>query len=204
MNNSWQHSQDEMVVQDGAHSGGDHKLQRVFLEEIGALHPRLLLLNVLLAPLPMYVGGRVRTYALRMAGFAIGHGTILCGMPRISGNKDLYQRLKIGRYCAINVDCFLDLGANITIGDRVSIGHQVMILTTSHKIGATQNRAGELTTMPVTIEDGAWLGTRSTILPGVTIGAGAIVSSGAVVNKDVPANTIVAGAPARVVVAKIP
>ena len=204
MNDLWQSTPNTADVPNTELTGRVSKLQQVFAEEVEQLHPRLLLLNTLLAPLPMYVGGRVRAYCLRMAGFAIGHGTILWGIPRISGNKDLYQRLKIGRFCAINIDCFLDLGATITIGDRVSIGHQVMILTTSHKIGAAQYRAGELTTMPVTIEDGAWLGTRCTILPGVTIGAGAIVSSGAVVNKDVPANTVVAGAPARVVVAKIP
>ena len=70
-------------------------------------------------------------------------------------------------------------------------------------MGSAQRRAGELTTLPVTIDDGAWIGARSTILPGITIGAGAIISAGAVVNKDVPPNTVVAGSPARVVVPKL-
>jgi maltose O-acetyltransferase len=176
---------------------------RVIREELNQFHIRLLLLDILFAPLPLYVGGRVRSWLLRTTGFKIGHGTLIWGSPSISGNHNMYQHLSIGEFCAINIGCFFDLGADITIGNHVSIGHQVMILTTSHKLGPAERRAGELTTSPVRIENGAWLGARSTILPGVTIGAGAIVSAGSVVNKDVPPNTIAAGSPARIVVPKI-
>jgi maltose O-acetyltransferase len=177
-----------------------NKIVRIIHEELDQFHPRLLLMNCLLTLLPIYVGARARMRILRLAGFQIGHGTVFWGTPRISGNLHLYQHLIIGRNCSINIDCFLDLGAKITIGDNVSIGHQVMILTTSHKMGSAQRRAGALTTLPVTIEEGAWIGARSTILPGVTIGAGSIISAGAVVNKNVPPNTVAAGSPARVVV----
>jgi maltose O-acetyltransferase len=184
-------------------TGKVNKLIRIIREELDQLHPRLLLMHCALALLPSYVGARLRMRILRLAGFQIGHGTVIWGTPRISGNRNLYQHLVIGQNCSINIDCFLDLGAEITIGDNVSIGHQVMVLTTSHKMGSAQRRAGELTVLPVKIDAGAWIGARSTILPGVTIGAGAIISAGAVVNKDVPPNTVAAGSPARVVVPKL-
>jgi maltose O-acetyltransferase len=121
------------------------------------------------------------------------------GTPTITGGRDLYRKLTIGQGCWFNVDCFFDLGASINIGDHVAIGHQVMILTTSHEIGPPEQRAAALETRPVRIESGAWLGARCTILPGVTIGAGAIVAAGAVVSRDVSPNTMVVGIPARAI-----
>jgi maltose O-acetyltransferase len=93
----------------------------------------------------------------------------------------------------------LDLGASISIGDKVSLGHGVLVLTGTHEIGPPSHRAGRLVTEPVSIGDGAWLGSRCVIFPGVKIGAGAVVAAGAVVTEDVPANTVVAGVPAQIV-----
>jgi maltose O-acetyltransferase len=188
---------------DGRTDSTANKIVHIIHEEFEQLHPQLLLMTCLLSLLPIYVGARLRMRILRLAGFQIGHGTVIWGTPNISGNRNLYQHLVIGQNCSINIDCFLDLGAKITIGDNVSIGHQVMLLTTSHKMGPAQRRAGELTKLPITVEEGAWIGARSTILPGVTIGAGSVISAGAVVNKDVPPNTAAAGSPARVVVPKL-
>jgi maltose O-acetyltransferase len=154
---------------------------------------------MLLTPLPIHVGSRVRVYILRLAGFQIGTGCVMWGTPTITGDGDLYRKLTIGQGCWFNVECFFDLGAPISIGDHVAIGHQVMILTTSHQIGSTGQRAAALEARPVTINTGAWLGARCTILPGVTIGAGAIVAAGAVVSRDVPPNTMVVGIPGRVI-----
>ena len=173
------------------------KLGRVIREELSGLHLRLLLARILLVPLPIHVGSRARVHALRLAGFSIGPGCVMWGTPAITGGRDLYRKLTIGQGCWVNVGSFFDLGASITIGDRVAIGHQVMILTTSHEIGPHDQRAAALETKPVIIGEGAWLGARCTILPGVNIGAGAIVAAGAVVSRDVPPNTMVAGIPAR-------
>lgn len=173
------------------------KLLRVAREEFSGLHPRLLLAQMLCAALPIHVGSRLRAYALRAAGFQIGRGCVVWGMPRITGEHGLYSRLAIGHGCLINVGCFFDLGAPITLGDRVGIGHEVMILTTSHAIGPMEFRTGAVYARPVVIHSGAWVGARATLLPGITIGAGAVIAAGAVVTKDVPANTLVAGAPAR-------
>jgi maltose O-acetyltransferase len=87
----------------------------------------------------------------------------------------------------------------VTIGNNVSFGHQVIVLTNTHDIGPASRRAATLCSKAVTIGNGAWLGARCTILPGVTIGDGAVVAAGSVVNEDVPANVLVAGVPARLV-----
>ncbi|WP_298819676.1 acyltransferase [Chloroflexus sp.] len=173
------------------------KLSRIIAEESGALQPRLLLINGMLGLLPRYVAARLRPRILRLAGLPIGDGTIIMGPLRLHGYGPISKRLRIGRNCVINTDCFFDLNDCITIADHVGIGHEVMILTASHEMGQAAHRAGPLTTAPVTIESGAWIGARALILPGVQIGAGSVVAAGSVVTRTVPANTLVGGVPAR-------
>lgn len=176
------------------------KLWRVAQEETQGLHPRLLLVNLLFGSLPPNVGGRLKVYGLRLAGFDVGWGTTVWGMPLITGNGDLTRRLTIGRWCRFNLGCMFELGASITIGDCVNLGHHVLILTTTHRVSSGDRRADSVHTLsPVVIGRGAWIGSRSTILPGVTIGERAIVGAGSVVNKDIPANVLAAGTPARVI-----
>jgi maltose O-acetyltransferase len=175
------------------------RLRRVASEEFAGMHLRLLLARVLLAMLPIHVGGRVRALGLRLAGFKIGHGTIMAGMPTVNGGRNLYKMLRIGSGCWFNVGCVLDLGAPISIGNKVSLGQGVVVLTGTHEMGLSSQRAGRLYTRPVSIGDGAWLGARCTIFPGVQIGAGAVVAAGAVVTQNVPANMVVAGVPAHIV-----
>lgn len=176
------------------------KLRQVMREELQALNPPLLLMQTLLSLLPRYVGTRLRAHALKLIGFRIGRGTLLADMPVLTGAGPVAQRLVIGKQCWLNSGCFLELEDTITMGDRVALGQQVMILTVTHDIGGPEQRAAPtLVRRPVTIGDGAWLGARSTILPGITVGAGAVVAASAVVNRDVPPNTLVAGVPARVI-----
>src|SRR4051812_796769 len=94
------------------------KLKRVVYEEISGLHLRLLLARLILMPLPIHVGSRLRVAVLRLAGFQIGSGTLMWGTPTFTGDIELYTKLTIGRRCWLNVGCFLDLGAPITIGDQ--------------------------------------------------------------------------------------
>jgi maltose O-acetyltransferase len=175
------------------------RMGRVLHEEFQGLHLRLLLLRIVLWPLPMNVGGRLRALAMKLAGFRIGYGTIFAQLPTFTGDGALYGHLRVGGLCWFNVGCFFDLGAPVTVGHNVSFGQQVMVLTSSHVIGPSGRRAAGLVYKPVTIGSGAWLGARCTILPGVSIGDGAIVAAGAVVHQDVPANVLVAGVPARIV-----
>jgi maltose O-acetyltransferase len=168
-------------------------------QEITGLHWRLMAARLLVAPLPIYVGSRLRSLVLRIAGFRVGRGTLIAGMPTISGPKGLHRNLVIGRHCFVNVGCLLDLGAALVVGDRVSLGQEVMLLTTTHEPGPLQHRAGPIRSSPVSVGDGAWLGARCVVLPGVRIGEGAIVAAGAVVTRDVESHTLVAGVPARFV-----
>ena len=85
----------------------------------------------------------------------------------------------------------------IYIGNDVLIGHNACLLTLNHEM-EPENRA-DMHPKPIHIEDKAWLGSNVTVLPGVTIGEGAIVAAGAVVTKDVDSNTIVGGVPAKII-----
>ena len=164
--------------------------------EFYGLHPRLHALTMSASFLPRRKGAETRARLFGLAGFQIGPRTLLHGSPRISGGEALFQKLVIGKDCSIDEDCAFDLEECITIGDRVSIGPGVMILTSTHELGPREHRAGAITKSPVRVDDGALLGARSIILPGVTVGAGAVVNPGAVVNKDVAPHTRVGGAPA--------
>lgn len=102
---------------------------------------------------------------------------------------------RVGRGVFINFGCtFLDQGG-ITIEDGVFIGPGARILTEGHPERPEIRHT--LQTRPVVIRRMAWIGAGAMILPGVTVGENAIVAAGAVVTKDVPADTIVAGVPAR-------
>jgi len=103
----------------------------------------------------------------------------------------------MGKNVFINHDCtFLDIGG-ITIEDDVLIAPKVSLITESHPLSPAERRA--LIVKPIVIKRNAWIGAGATILPGVTVGENAVVAAGAVVNKDVPANTAVAGVPAKVI-----
>ncbi len=105
--------------------------------------------------------------------------------------------IQIGKNVFINHGCtFLDMGG-ITIEDEVQIGPKVNLITENHPIDPANRKA--LICKPIMIKRNAWIGAAATILPGVTIGENAVVAAGAVVSRDVPANTIVGGVPAKII-----
>lgn len=107
------------------------------------------------------------------------------------------KHISIGKNVFINHDCtFLDLGG-IIIEDDVLIGPKVAIVTENHPIDPSNRKSLDL--KAIHIKRNVWIGAAATILPGVTIGENAIVAAGAVVNKNVPDNVIVAGVPAKIV-----
>jgi acetyltransferase-like isoleucine patch superfamily enzyme len=101
--------------------------------------------------------------------------------------------LSIGSGTSIGHDAVLDARYGLRIGRNVNLSSQVMIWSAQHDYRSPSFAS---TGGPVTIEDNAWLGPRSVILPGVTVGKGAVVAAGAVVTKDVEPYAVVAGVPA--------
>jgi acetyltransferase-like isoleucine patch superfamily enzyme len=107
------------------------------------------------------------------------------------------KNLTLGKDVFINFGCrFQDTGG-ITIGDGTLVGHGSTLTTLNHSMDP--NRRADMTPAPIAIGRKVWLGASVTVVPGVTIGDGAIVGAGAVVTRDVPANAIVAGVPAKVI-----
>lgn len=108
---------------------------------------------------------------------------------------DFGKNTKIGRNVFINSGSRFQDQGGITIGNDVLIGHNAVIATLNHD--QNPEKRGDLWPSPVIIEDKVRLGSNVTILPGVTVGYGAIIATGSVVTKDVEANTVVGGVPAK-------
>ncbi|MFE6775115.1 DapH/DapD/GlmU-related protein [Streptomyces sp. NPDC057702] len=105
---------------------------------------------------------------------------------------------RFGTNVFVNQGCtFMDRGG-ISVGDGVMIAPKVSLITGGHPLPLAERRA-YLSYAPIVIEDDVWIGANAVVLQGVTLGAGAVVAAGAVVSRDVPAGTLVAGVPARVV-----
>jgi len=106
-------------------------------------------------------------------------------------------RLVVGDDTFINNGVVLSCRGEIRIGARCQIAPQVVIMDNDYH--GVENRGEVPPASPVIIEDDVWLATRVTVLRGVTIGRGAVAAAGAVVTKDVPPYTLVAGVPARAI-----
>ncbi len=130
---------------------------------------------------------------VNLYGCEIGDGT------KIGTFVEIQKNARIGRYCKISSHTFICEG--VTIEDEVFIGHGVMFINDTYP-RATSNgylqTEEDWTVEPIIVKAGASIGSNATILSKVTIGEKAIVGAGSVVNRDVPANAIVAGNPARV------
>jgi maltose O-acetyltransferase len=106
--------------------------------------------------------------------------------------------IRLGARFFANFDCVMLDGALITIGDDVLLGPKVGLYTSNHALDPGERVAGACVARPITIGDRVWIGGGVTVLPGVTIGDEAVVGAGSVVTKDVPAGTVFAGNPGRV------
>ncbi len=168
-------------------------------EETSEFDLRLWIATAICRSLPPLVGNRLRSRALRFAGVRVGWATTFGGPVKLSGPARPASRLTVGQRCWINAGCTFDASARIDIGNDVAFGPEVMIITNSHHIGPSQERAGSLRNEPVRVGSGTWVGARATILPGVEIGPGCIVAAGSVVTRSVEPDTLVAGVPAVIV-----
>jgi acetyltransferase-like isoleucine patch superfamily enzyme len=108
------------------------------------------------------------------------------------------RNLQFGRNVFVNFNCTaMDFGG-IEIGDDVMLGPNVQLISSGHPLDP-ETRRRQITTAPIRIERGVWIAAGATVLQGVTVGEDAVVAAGAVVTKDVPARTLVAGVPARLI-----
>jgi acetyltransferase-like isoleucine patch superfamily enzyme len=107
------------------------------------------------------------------------------------------KNLTLGKNVFINIGCRFQDAGGISIGEGTLIGHGSTLTTLNHDVDP--DRRADMVPAPIAIGRKVWLGAAVTVVPGVTIGDGAIVGAGAVVTKDVPANAIVAGVPAKLI-----
>jgi maltose O-acetyltransferase len=112
---------------------------------------------------------------------------------------DYGLNISIGARSFVNYDCVMLDCNKITIGEEVQIGPGVHIYTATHPLDAPTRRSGLEAAHPVTIGNGVWLGGRSVVCPGVTVGDNTVVGAGSVVTKDLPAGILAVGSPCRVV-----
>jgi maltose O-acetyltransferase len=109
------------------------------------------------------------------------------------------QNTHIGDRVFLNNLCYIIDNNEVCIGSHVMVGPCVQIYTAAHLLQAEPRSQGLEVARPIVIEDNVWIGGGAILLPGVTVGRNAVVGAGAVVSRDVPANTVVAGNPARVI-----
>ena len=142
------------------------------------------------------LGKNVKIFAyVNLYGCEIGDNS------KIGAFVEIQKNAKIGRNVKVSTHTFICEG--VTIEDDVFVGHNVSFI--NDKYPHSTNTDGSLQTeadwkvVPTLVKRGASIGTSTTILCGVTIGENAIVGAGSVVTKDVPANTVVAGVPAKII-----
>ena len=110
---------------------------------------------------------------------------------------DYGENIHVGDNFFANFNLTILDEAPVTIGNNVFVGPNVSIITACHPLDADRRRTFDEWAEPVTIGNDVWITTGAIILPGVTIGDGAVIAAGAVVTRDVPPRTLVAGTPAR-------
>lgn len=132
----------------------------------------------------------VRKLYFMFMGAKIGKGSVIFRRSEVLNPKGL----KMGQYTNIGFDAWIDARAHISIGNHTTIASRTQIITGSHDVDSDTFAA---TFKPVSIGSNCWIGTSAIILPGVTIGDGAVVAAGSVVTKDVEPYHVVGGVPAK-------
>ena|GEM_PF-1652510 len=139
----------------------------------------------------------------------LGKDSIIEEGTHILGELTLGELTVIGPRVWIEGPVSLGHGASIregciaishtTIEEWVGVSSNVHFITFDHQIGDVTRRVGRIKFKPIRIKSGAWIGTNTTVMPGVTIGTGCVIGSRALVTKDIPDNSLAIGAPAKVI-----
>ena len=128
---------------------------------------------------------------LNRYGYNIGKGT------KIVGPIECYGKLTIGKNCWIGKNLIINGNGTVIIGDNCDIAPEVTFLTGGHKIGNSKRRAGEGEIYKIRVNNGVWIGARSTILGNIVIKNSSVIGAGALVNKNIEGNILVGGVPAK-------
>lgn len=107
------------------------------------------------------------------------------------------SKVEIGKGTFINYNCFFEGTSKVVIGKNCALGMNVTFCNSNHEMSKSEKRAGAISSKPIIVGDGVWIGANVVILPGVTIGNGCVIAAGAVVNKDCEANGLYGGNPIR-------
>jgi len=134
----------------------------------------------------------IKRKLLIWSGINIGSGTKVVGPIYFGGVIDI----SIGKECWIGKNFNLDGNGYVTIGDYIDIAPHVVITTGGHLIGDEIRRAGKGIVNSISIGNGCWIGTNTTIVNNTTIGNGCVVAAGSVVINDSEPNKLLAGVPA--------
>ncbi len=137
----------------------------------------------------------LRRILLNFVGVQVSPGARINGLTSFYGHGPIH----IGESTWLGPRCrfYSSDAAKISIGGHCDIAPEVVFLVGSHEFGDSQRRAGTDRCDDIIVENGCWIGARSTILGGVCIGHGTVVGAGSLVNKDLPANCVAAGVPAK-------
>lgn len=151
----------------------------------------------LLGGFPLSLGTWMRARFMRYFFKAMGKDNVLQAGLRVANP----EMVAIGSHCNLARGVFITGGGGVTIGDWVGFGPDTKIWSVNHRFADpdTPWLLQGWDKKPVVVEDDVWLGANVFVMPGVTIGKGAIVSAGTVVNKSIPPYAIVTGNPGRVV-----
>lgn len=128
---------------------------------------------------------------LRAAGYQIGEGTKVVGPVFCTG------RLTIGENCWIGRELKIYGNGEVMIGNHCDLGPEVTFLTGGHAIGDCLRRAGTGESYCIRVEDGCWLGAKTTLLGTITVGKGSVLAACGCAVGDIPPNTLAGGVPAR-------
>jgi galactoside O-acetyltransferase len=175
----------------------DSQLIRTRTPEFRALHDRVKVATRLSSELSAYCMDEAESIQKafeELIGKPVGDSFTL--IPPFYTDYGL--NITVGRAVFIGYQCAFTGHGAIDIADQVMIAHKVNLVTAGHPVEPDKRRAF-ITAEPITIDTNVWIGAAATILPGVNIGADAVVAAGAVVTHDVPPATLVAGVPATVI-----
>ena len=147
---------------------------------------------------PGEIFANVRCVLLKTAGMRVSAVSRICRGITVTR----YGNLSIGPYTSVSPQVYFDSFRRITVGRGCSIGFRACFITGTHPLQSdyiSQRPLDGERSLPIVVEDFAWVGANAVILPGVTIGRGSVVAAGAVVTKNVEPDTVVAGVPARII-----